>query len=160
MTTINPITSGKGSGASGLYGASPTSSSGTMSFNSKTFLQLLVSEMQNQSPLSPMNSNTLMTQVATLTETSDIQTLTGLQRVLAQLTEAESATGLLGRAVQGSNASGQVSGVVQGVLPASGQGSPELVLNTASGRQRVALSTVGAVASNTSALQQVEKAGS
>ncbi len=157
MTTITPVAGGSGSS---LYGASAGAASSTMSFSSKTFLKLLVTEMQNQSPLSPMNSNTLMTQVATLTETSDIQILTGLERVLAQLTEAESATGLLGKAVQGSNASGQVSGVVQGVLPAPGQGSPQLVLNTARGRQSVALSTVGAVAAKPSQLQAVEKAGS
>jgi flagellar basal-body rod modification protein FlgD len=119
--------------------------------NPTTFLKLLIAEMQDQSPLAPMSSNALMTQVATLSEASDIQNLTQMDALIAQLSESQAAVSLLGRAVQASNASGPVQGTVAAVLAGS-SGSPALVVNTASGPATVSLASVSAVAESASAL--------
>ena len=114
------------------YVAPPSSSNsnaGTLnSVNANTFLQLLVSELQNQNPNNPANPSQFLTQTATFEE---VQQLTSLQTSMTSLVTAQqntSATSLLGMQVTGADSAGKsVSGTVNGVELTSG--GPVLSVN-------------------------------
>jgi flagellar basal-body rod modification protein FlgD len=57
--------------------------------NEDTFLQLLVSQIQNQDPTSPMDSTTFLTQLASF---SQLEQLIGIRQDVAQLDPATGAT--------------------------------------------------------------------
>ena len=135
MSNISPLGATAQQPAATLppgYVAPPSSSSsnaGTLnSVNANTFLQLLVSELQNQNPNNPANPSQFLTQTATFEE---VQQLTSLQTSMTNLVTAQqntSATSLLGMQVTGADSAGKsVSGTVDGVELTSG--GPVLSVN-------------------------------
>lgn len=92
------------------------------------FLQMLVSELENQNPLNPMSTSSYVNQMSTLSEVSAVEQMTQALSSLFALTSSEAATGLLGRTVtvtpQGAAA---VTGTVTGIT-ASASG-PLLTIN-------------------------------
>jgi flagellar basal-body rod modification protein FlgD len=138
-----------------LYGSlagSQTASGSIMSGNS--FMQLLVSELQNQDPTSPMSASSFVSQMTSLSLMTSMQQLAQDIQTLGQIGEARSAVGLLGRTVTATLADGSsVTGMVRSVIQQAGASSPTLVVQDASGQTvDVALSSVNQVtASGTTA---------
>jgi flagellar basal-body rod modification protein FlgD len=84
--------------------------SGGLAFSSDDFMILLIAELQNQDPLSPMDSQQLMTQLAQMQIVAE-------NRMSRESQDMTQAIGLIGREVQwldgggGMLYSGQVTGV-------------------------------------------------
>jgi len=87
-TATSPITSSTVPTTSSTSSTNSSSSStnGTAGLgNETTFLQLLVSEIQNQDPTQPMDSSTFLTQLA---EFSQLEQLVGINQGVATLDSA------------------------------------------------------------------------
>ena len=116
------------SALSGLGSPLTTAASSTSGSNSlaqvsqNEFLQLLLTQLQNQNPLDPMSSTDFATQLATLSEVGSLDSLNTNFGSLLQVQQLSSASNLIGRSVTytvpGSNAQGQ--GVVDGLTVQNG----------------------------------------
>lgn len=138
-------TSGGTSGASGASGSSSTDSStatsgGLASITPDDFLKMLITELQNQDPMNPTNSDQIMQQIS---EIRNIQATSDLTSTLSSVALGQSlatASNLIGRQVEGLTADGsQVSGAVSSVSMKNG--SPELNI----GSQTLTLANVTSV---------------
>ena len=86
------------------------------SLGQDAFLKLLVAQMQNQDPASPTDSGQMMSQLASFSQVSQLQTLTASQQALTLSQDFSSAVSLIGKNVTYTNAKGdQVTGAVAGV---------------------------------------------
>jgi flagellar basal-body rod modification protein FlgD len=141
VTSTNGVTSSTAS--AGLYASLPTTSASSASslFSQNNFMQLLVAELQNQDPLSPMTSSDFIQQMTSLSLMTAVEQLAQYVVTLGQLSEAQAAVSLLGHTVTADSGSGAVTGQVQQVVQSSGD-SPTLVLETSSGTVNVPLSSV------------------
>ena len=129
-TSPTGAASGATSGAS-----SPTSPSGWNSLSENDFLQLLVTQLQNQDPLNPVDNTQMLAQLA---QFSALEEMTQVAETDAQIQSAvqslESemsllmAHSLIGASVTVQDASGnQVQGTVSSVTMS--QGTPQVVVN-------------------------------
>jgi flagellar basal-body rod modification protein FlgD len=105
--------------------AASTSSTNVASLNgvnAATFLQLLVSELQNQDPDNPTDPTQFLTQTAEFEEVEELNAVQTSVSGMVTAQQSSSATSMLGMQVSGTDASGNaLSGVVTGVqLTANG----------------------------------------
>jgi flagellar basal-body rod modification protein FlgD len=112
MTTVSP-TSSVTSSSTNSSSSSSSATTGTNSLSYNDFLTLLLAEMKNQDPTSPMDATQEVSQLATISEVGQaVQTNTTLSSLLttSALTQSELAVG-------GSvtSADGKTSGTVQSV---------------------------------------------
>ena len=86
------------------------------SLGQDAFLKLLVAQMQNQDPASPTDSGQMMSQLASFSQVSQLQSLTASQQALTLGQDFSSAVSLIGKSVTYTNAKGdQTTGTVAGV---------------------------------------------
>src|SRR5579863_6726277 len=88
-TNTDPTTSNAANTNSTTNAATSAALSASGLGDESTFLQLLVTQIQNQDPTSPMDSTTFLTQLASF---SQLEQLIGIQQGVAQLDSAASAT--------------------------------------------------------------------
>jgi len=127
-----------GIGASAA-GATTSASGGLASLTANEFLNLLVTELQNQNPLSPMDPSQMVSQTSSL---SEVELLSTIQSALTQMASSQgilSASSLIGQSVTYQDGSGEVAGQVSGV----GQSANGVVLDV--GGQSVPIANVIAV---------------
>ncbi len=106
MTTVNSMSGGT-SGAS----TSTAGTAKTVDYNA--FLQLLIAQMKNQDPTSPMDSSQYMAQLASFSQVEQsVTTNTKLDSLLSS-TALNNAEALIGKTV--TSADGSVSGEVASV---------------------------------------------
>jgi flagellar basal-body rod modification protein FlgD len=93
------------------------------------FLQLLLTQLQNQNPLDPMNTTDFATQLASLSEVGSLDTLNSNFTNLSQVQQLSSANSLVGRTVNytPTGSTSASSGVVTGVTVQNG--SVDLTIN-------------------------------
>ena len=147
------MSTGIGSVTSGLFGTGlPATNQTALStvFQGQSFIQLLVSELQNQNPLSPMSSSSFIQQMTALSEMTALQQMAQFSQTTAALQEAKTAVGLIGKSVAVDTTSGLAAGTVTGVVNDPTAPSPMLVLNTGQGTQQTSLSSVVSVAGSAS----------
>jgi flagellar basal-body rod modification protein FlgD len=90
MSSIaNPLTSQTGSSTTSTSSSTAATSPTDPLANESTFLTLLVSQLQNQDPLSPTDSNTFVSQ---LTSYSQLEQLIGIHQNTTTLAGATSTT--------------------------------------------------------------------
>ena len=93
-----------------------------MSLKPMDFIKLMVTQLQNQDPTQPANSDQLLSQMSQI---GQLQSSTDLQTTLASMlsqSQVGAAGNLIGKSVQGINdKGGTVSGTVDSVLVQSGQ---------------------------------------
>lgn len=111
--------------ASALGQNSPAASS-TIASNSlnglqpSDFLNMLLTELQNQDPLSPMDSGQMLTQIGQISQLSSTQTLTSTLNSMATGQNLSNATALIGKTVDGIDDSGaEITGAVDQVTVAN-----------------------------------------
>jgi len=142
MSMIDPTSAALGSSAAtmtpGAAAAASADSSGTSSLSDPyTFLQLLVSELQNQNPLDPSDPSQYLTETAQFAMVQQINNM-------ASQTSSALAASLLGRQITGTTASGApVTGVVSGISISGGAPTLEV------GASDVPLADVSSVTSAT-----------
>jgi flagellar basal-body rod modification protein FlgD len=108
MSSIGPTTSGTGTAS--------TTKTGTQTLGKDDFLKLLVTQLQHQDPLKPMDDTQFMSQMA---QFSTLEQMTNMGDEIERMSfsgQVGQAVGLIGRAVtyekkDGSTAQGTVQGV-------------------------------------------------
>ncbi len=107
-TTSTSPTTGSGTSTSGSSTASSTTADPLA--NQSTFLTLLVSQLKNQNPMSPMDGTTFVTQLA---QFSDLEQNLAMRQDLDSLTAkyaAPTSTGTTSGSAGGSGSASSVSG--------------------------------------------------
>jgi flagellar basal-body rod modification protein FlgD len=100
-TTTTPASSSSSSSVTGQSG---------LNTDYNSFLQLLTTQLQNQDPLSPMDTNTFTQQLVEMNGVQQqIQTNTLLQTLVSQSAGAADAVSLIGKTVQATSASATMS---------------------------------------------------
>ncbi len=123
------------------------------SLGNKDFLQLLIKQLQNQDPSSPMDSNAIMQQTATLSSTQTMQQMIDVQQEQFALQMRVSASGFVGQTVSYTDAAGTTqSGLVTGASFAAGTptlqiGSASVALDAVSGITKAAAAAASATPS-------------
>jgi flagellar basal-body rod modification protein FlgD len=85
-------------------------------FGSETFLKLLVSQLQNQNPLEPMDGSDMLQQTAQFANVEAMQRLTDLQGRLLGVQQFSAASSLIGKQVTAFvPGEGPVEGLVEAV---------------------------------------------
>jgi flagellar basal-body rod modification protein FlgD len=143
--------------AAAAAGITPTSSSistsGTsapaaanQAYNSKLFLKLLVTQLANQDPSSPMDSSQMVQQTASLASMEQLTSLNSTTASTNQTQMQATATAMLGKNVTWTDSSGAaLSGTVSSISFSS-TSAPQLTI----GSKTVALSAItGVTASST-----------
>ena len=120
-----------------------TQSTGTNAYDkldTGAFIQMLLAEMQNQDPLSPMDNAQIVQQISQIKAIqSNTQLMETLESVLLGQ-NVSTASGMIGKTIQGLTADGdQVSGVVERVTITDG--IPTLYV----GEEAVTLKNVSAI---------------
>jgi flagellar basal-body rod modification protein FlgD len=86
------------------------------------FLKMLLTELQNQDPLSPMDSSTMLTQIGQISQVGATQNLTSTLDSVLLGQNINNATALIGKTVDGINDSGsEITGKVDKVTISNGQ---------------------------------------
>jgi flagellar basal-body rod modification protein FlgD len=111
-----------------VSGASAASTSNGQSSTAFDFLQLIVEQLKNQSPMDPSNSDQMVQQMAMMQMTQETHTLDTNMQSWAQQQGLANSAGLIGRTVAYLDSAGtQQVGAVQGVKMVSGQA--QIVIN-------------------------------
>ena len=121
-TTTTPVTgTSTPTGTTSSAAASTSSTSALENLSTQDFTNMLVAELQNQDPTQPITNSDLMQQVGQIQSIQTTQQLnTTLQSVLLGQSVA-TAGNLIGRTVQGTDASGNaVNGTVGSVSISNG----------------------------------------
>jgi len=123
--------------------AAPTQSAGNLD---NEFLNMLMTELQNQDPTNPVDSTTMLAQQAQFESLSQMQDLNTNLSALIAMQSVSQATTLIGETVVGTSNGGTVTGPVVGIQFTNG--TPVLQVQpsaTASTTVPVQLSDVTAV---------------
>jgi len=112
--------------ATSQYALPETSRQPVQTLDKDAFLQLFIEQLKNQDPMSPQDSNALMSQ---MTQFSILEQLTNLNQSMSQLNETSlwaamtqeitGASALLGRQVSLQTSDGVVSGLVEKITVTS-----------------------------------------
>lgn len=89
MSTVNPLGSSTNTNNTVLG----TSTNSNTDISETDFLNLLVTQLQNQDPLNPMDSNQFVSQLATF---SSLQQLISINQAVTQLAAGSGTTGTTG----------------------------------------------------------------
>lgn len=125
--------------------SSPQSASSASNLTTQDFLKVLLTQLTYQDPLKPLDNQQFMAQLAQFTTLQQTQQLNeGVAQLLANQASLQS-VGLIGRTVDFTTSSGQVTGTVVG-LSLSGA-TPQLSIRTSTGAtvSNVELSQITAV---------------
>lgn len=125
--------------------SSPQSASSASNLTTQDFLKVLLTQLTYQDPLKPLDNQQFMAQLAQFTTLQQTQQLNeGVAQLLANQASLQS-VGLIGRTVDFTTSSGQVTGTVVG-LSLSGA-TPQLSIRTGTGAtvSNVELSQITAV---------------
>jgi flagellar basal-body rod modification protein FlgD len=123
MSSINSLASMIGNAAAGNTTSNSTSStpSAANSLTANDFIKFLVTELQNQDPMNPTDSNQMLSQMS---EIGQLESATNLQTSLTgmvQQNQIAAASAMIGKVVQGTDQTqNQIAGVVQAVQVTSG----------------------------------------
>lgn len=103
MTTTPPVTAPKTAETGGLY-ATPAKTAPKKEMDKETFLNLLVAQLRNQDPSSPMDTNEMMAQSTQLASMERLTELTDTSRESFGLQMRVAASSFIGREVSWTDA--------------------------------------------------------
>jgi flagellar basal-body rod modification protein FlgD len=142
MSTGSVNGSGSANGASSSSSSASSNPLGTINANS--FLQMLVTELQQQDPTQPMDSSQILDQVSQIEQIESSQQLSTSLNSVVMGQNLSAGAGLLNQNVTGLDSSGNtVSGVVSQVNVANGQVTLQV------GNSSVGLANVTQITTNT-----------
>lgn len=138
MTIVTPV------GASSTAASAATAAAPSKSLDSEVFLQLLVTQLRNQDPSSPMDTNEMMAQTTQLAMMESLTTLQGLTEESFGLQMRSAAASLVGQQVSYLGADGTtVTGLAESISFATSPPSVNV------GDKAVALDAISGVAPST-----------
>src|ERR1700753_2063375 len=114
MSSVDTTTSATSNVTATPSTVSRTDSAGSL--GQDAFLKLLVAQMQNQDPTSPQDSGQMMSQLASFSQVSQLQSVVSSQQAMALQQDFTGAVSLIGKSVtytnaQGTSSTGTVSSV-------------------------------------------------
>ncbi len=112
MTSINTNTSAANSTQSN---SSSQAGDGLTALDMDSFLQLLISEMQNQDPMNPMDNSQMIEQISQIRSIGATNQLTDSLTSLTSNQQLVTASGLIGKSINGLSDAGDITGVVDRV---------------------------------------------
>jgi flagellar basal-body rod modification protein FlgD len=107
--------------------SSTNAQGGQTTLGENDFLKLLTVQLQNQDPLQPMSDTDFISQMATFSSLSEMQTLNTNFSGFQQTQSTTSAASLLGQTVSVDGATGSATGTVTGVSVTGG--NPQITIN-------------------------------
>jgi flagellar basal-body rod modification protein FlgD len=132
-----------GTTASSSSTGSSTTVPANLQLNPSDFINMLVTQLENQDPLNPTSSQDLLSQVSDIGQLESTDQLQSTLTTLSQQSSIGAAASLIGKSVNGTDSSGNpLSGSVTSVQVAGGTVSLQL-----SGGSTLALSNVTSIAS-------------
>jgi flagellar basal-body rod modification protein FlgD len=136
------MTTPTSTGSSSTSGSSTTVPS-NLQLNPSDFINMLVTQLENQDPLNPTSSQDLLSQVSDIGQLESTDQLQSTMTTLSQQSSIGAAASLIGKTVNGQDSSGNaLSGSVTSVQVAGGTVSLQL-----SGGSTLALSNVTSITS-------------
>lgn len=117
--------------ALGAVASTPSSSTAASSVSLQDFVRILVSQLNNQDPLKPMDNQEFVTQLAQFTSLEQSRQLNQNLEALLSVQSTTQSVGLIGRTVDVQAGSGLASGQVIQLDFSSGE--PRLTVRTAAG---------------------------
>lgn len=130
-------TSSVGSSSSASNSTAAALSNAFNNLKPQDFINMMIAELKNQDPTSPMDSSQILnelTQIGSMSTTAQLQQVLQSQSVGANLSAASA---LIGKGIEGLDTNGkQAQGLVSGVVV--NNGTPQLIV----GNQAVTLSNV------------------
>lgn len=121
MSTIPPVgstgtyTNSNGTASNVNADGTVKSTSANATVSQDQFLQLLVTQLQNQDPDNPTDQTQMLAQLAQFSSLSEMQTLNQTMTSSAQFGQLSQSAGLIGKTVTAGTADSPVSGVVSSV---------------------------------------------
>jgi len=113
--------------SSGSSSTSGTTVPSNLQLNPSDFINMLVTQLENQDPLNPTSSQDLLTQVNDIGQLESTDKLQSTMTTLNQQASIGAASGLIGKSVTGEDSSGNpLSGTVTSVQVAGGTVSLQL----------------------------------
>lgn len=114
MTVVNGTTS---TPTATTATTSTKSTADSMSLDQDAFLKILVAELKNQSPDKPADTTEMMSQEAQFSQLNATQNMQKATEAMLTAVQSGAATGMLGKKITATNASGgdDIVGVVTGV---------------------------------------------
>jgi flagellar basal-body rod modification protein FlgD len=142
MTTTTPIgATAPAQGTSIHSSGTGTTQKANQEYNSQLFLKLLVTQLANQDPSSPMDSAQMVSQTAQLASMEQMTSLNATSTSNYQTQMQATATSMLGRTVSWTDANGVAQSGKVSAVAFSATGTPQLTV----GSSTVGLSTVTGV---------------
>ena len=103
-------------GSSGSSTSSSATSSSSLNLNATDFMNMMITQLQNQDPLNPSNSDQLMSQMSAIGQMQASSTLKTTLQGLATQTQIGAASSLMGKHVSGIDANNNtVAGTVTSI---------------------------------------------
>jgi len=143
VTTTAPTTGT--SNASIATGSAPATTPANQEYNSQLFLKLLVTQLANQDPSSPMDSAQMVSQTSQLASMEQLTSLNSTTTQNYQTQMQATATSMLGRTVTWTGSDGAARSGTVSAIAFSSTGTPQLTV----GSETVGLSDVSGVKTTT-----------
>jgi flagellar basal-body rod modification protein FlgD len=113
-SALNTATSATSTSPGSTSSSSASSPSNTLTAND--FIQFMITQLQNQDPLDPTDSNQMLTQMSEIGQLESATNLQSSLTTMVQQNQIASASGMIGKYIQGTDQSqNQVSGSVTAV---------------------------------------------
>jgi flagellar basal-body rod modification protein FlgD len=145
--SMSAITSTLGGAAAGTSSSNQTAATGVGSLTANDFIKFMVTQLQNQDPTAPTDSNAMLSQ---LTSIGQLQSATDMDTALkgmVQQSSIGSAAAMIGKPVQGRDSTNAtLSGTVTSVQVTTN--GVNLQLDNGSTLSLANLTSIGVVASN------------
>lgn len=102
-------------GAGSTSAGKASEGNGLSNIDMDSFLKLLISELQNQDPMQPMDNAQMIQQIGQIREIGATAQLTESLSALSSNQQMVTASGLIGREITGLGSAGDITGVVDRV---------------------------------------------
>jgi flagellar basal-body rod modification protein FlgD len=117
MSAINSLTSALNSGSSS---SSTSGASAAASLTPDDFIKFMVTELQNQDPTDPTDANQMLSQMSEIGQLQSADTLQSSLTSMVQQNQVASASAMIGKLVQGTDANqNPLAGIVSAVQVSS-----------------------------------------
>jgi flagellar basal-body rod modification protein FlgD len=120
VTSTGTYTNAGGTATNVNADGSVSSTSANASVSQDQFLQLLVTQLQNQDPDNPTDQTQMLAQLAQFSSLSEMQSLNTTMTTASQFSQLSQSAGLIGKTVTAGTTSDPVSGVVSSVAVQNG----------------------------------------
>ncbi|WP_375387800.1 flagellar hook capping FlgD N-terminal domain-containing protein [uncultured Amnibacterium sp.] len=142
-TTTTGATTGT-TGTSIYSSGTGTSAKANQEYNSELFMKLLVTQLSNQDPSSPMDSSQMVAQTAQLASMEQLTSLNSTTTSTHQSQMQSTATSMLGRSVSWTDSNGAAQTGKVASISFSSTGAPQLTI----GSSTVALTAITGVSAS------------